>query len=58
MNNETVKEFNIMINLRGDRVYDLYMDGNWVVSRGRSSAIVDDIKSLIEKELMDRKVSK
>ena len=27
MNNKTVKEFNIKIKLRGDNVYDLYLDG-------------------------------
>ena len=27
MNNTTVKEFNLKIKLRGDNIYDLYVDG-------------------------------
>ena len=33
MSNETVKRFDITLKLRGDNVYDLYIDGKWVASR-------------------------
>ena len=32
MNNTTVEE--VRIKLRGDHVYDAYVDGTWVASRG------------------------
>jgi hypothetical protein len=44
MNNETVKKFNIMIKLRGDHVYDLYIDGKWITSRGSLDGILDEVK--------------
>ena len=51
MNNSTVQEFKIK--LRGDNVYDLYIDGTWVVSRGHYDNILDEIRSAIKE--MDSK---
>ena len=51
MNNETIKKFNIMIKLRGDNVYDLYMDGEWIASRGSCDSIVDEARNAIKESL-------
>lgn len=51
MNNETIKKFNIMIKLRGDNVYDLYMDGEWISSRGSCDSIVDEARNAIKESL-------
>jgi hypothetical protein len=53
MSNETVKKFNIMIKLRGDNVYDLYFNDEWVASRGHYENILDEAKKLIEKSLLE-----
>ena len=45
-NNKTVHEFTIK--LRGDNVYDLYVDGKWIVSRGHYENILDEIRDAIE----------
>ena len=45
-NNKTVHEFTIK--LRGDNVYDLYVDGEWVASRGHYENILDEIRKSIE----------
>ena len=47
MSNETIKRFDITIKLRGDNVYDLYMDGEWIASRGSCENIVDEGKDAI-----------
>ena len=52
MNNETIKKFNIMVKLRGDNVYDLYVDGEWVVSRGNCDKILEDINSIVKESLV------
>lgn len=52
MNNSTIYKFDICIKLRGDNVYDLYFNGNWVASRGHYENILDEVKILIEKNLM------
>ena len=51
MNNETIKKFSIVIKLRGDNVYDLYMDGKWIASRGSCDNIVDEAKNAIKESL-------
>ena len=51
MNNKTVKEFNIKIKLRGDNVYDLYLDGEWVASRGACDNIVDEVRNVVRSSL-------
>ena len=50
-NNETVKNFNITIKLRGDNVYDLYLDGVWVTSRGSCDKILEEISGVVKKSL-------
>ena len=52
MNNETIRRFNITIKLRGDNVYDLYIDDGWVASRGSCESIVDEAKNVIKKSLL------
>jgi hypothetical protein len=46
MNNKTIHEFTIK--LRGDNVYDLYVDDQWVASRGHYENILDEIRGAIE----------
>ena len=53
MSNETIKRFDITIKLRGDNVYDLYMDGEWITSRGSCENIVDEAKDVIRKSLLE-----
>lgn len=53
MNNETVKKFDITIKLRGDNVYDLYMDGEWIASRGSCENILDKVGNEIKKSLYE-----
>lgn len=48
MNNKTIKRFDITIKLRGDNIYDLYIDDKWVAYRGSLDAILDDIKDLLK----------
>lgn len=52
MSNETIKRFDITIKLRGDNVYDLYMDGEWIASRGSCENIVEEAKSAIKSSLL------
>ena len=53
MNNETIRRFNITIKLRGDNVYDLYINDGWVASRGSCESIVDEAKDAIRKSLLE-----
>ena len=53
MNNATIKEFNIKIKLRGDNVYDLYINDCWVDSRGSYSSILDEAKKVIGDTLLN-----
>ena len=53
MNNETIKKFDITIKLRGDNVYDLYMNNEWIASRGSCENIVDEVKNEIRKTLYE-----
>ena len=46
MANKTVHEFKIKF--REDRVYDLYLDGKWVVARGSYEAILEELKNVME----------
>ena len=52
-NNETVKKFDITIKLRGDNVYDLYIDGKWVTARGSCDNIVCEAGNIIKEALLD-----
>ena len=51
MNNETIKRFDITIKLRGDNVYDLYLNGQWVASRGSAEKIIDEVRSIVGESL-------
>lgn len=53
MNNATIKEFNIKIKLRGDNVYDLYINHCWVACRGSYELILDEAKNAIGKDLLN-----
>lgn len=53
MNNETVKRFDITIKLRGDNVYDLYMNGKWVVSSGYYKNVLNAVERVIEESLIN-----
>lgn len=53
MNNETIKRFDITIKLRGDNVYDLYLDGEWISSRGSCENILDEARNIIKKHLLE-----
>ena len=46
MNNETVHEY--IIKLRGDNIYDLYVDKAWVASRGHYENIIDELKRIMK----------
>ena len=48
MSNETVKRFDITIKLRGDNVYDLYLDGEWIASRGTCDNVLDEVTNVIK----------
>ena len=50
MSNETIKKFDITVKLRGDNVYDLYIDGKWLASRGSTYGIAEEVK----KAMMER----
>lgn len=52
MNNETIKEFNIKIKLRGDNVYDLYVDGEWVTAHGNCEKILRDVSEIVKDALI------
>ena len=52
MNNETIKKFNITVKLRGDHVYDLYIDGKWIASRGNCDSLLEDAKNVLKDALM------
>lgn len=52
MSNETMKRFDITIKLRGDNVYDLYLDGEWITSRGNCENVLDEVKTVIKQSLL------
>lgn len=54
MNNSTVKRFEITIKLSKDDVYDLYLNDEWVASRGHHENILDEAKKLIENALINK----
>ena len=45
MANKTVHNFTIK--LREDRVYDLYLDGKWITSRGSYENIIEELKVIM-----------
>lgn len=46
MNNKTI--FEAKVKQRGDGVYDLYINGEWVISRGYYENILDEIRKAIK----------
>lgn len=52
MNNETVMNFDIKIKLRKDNMYDVYVNGEWIASRGSYDGILDEVRNAIKVELM------
>ena len=52
MNNKTIKKFDITIKLRGDNVYDLYLDGEWIASRGSCDNILEEVKRAVRGSLI------
>lgn len=53
MNNKTIKRFDITIKLRGDNVYDLYVNDEWISSRGHYRNILDEAERVIEESLVN-----
>lgn len=51
MNNETIKKVNLMIKLRGDNVYDLYIDNKWIASRGSGNTILNEANTMLKEFL-------
>lgn len=49
MANKTVHNFTIK--LREDRVFDLYLDGKWMVSRGSYENIIVELKTIMEENV-------
>ena len=45
MNNRTVHNFTIKY--REDRVYDIYVDGKWMGSKGSYESAVDELRSIM-----------
>ena len=52
MNNKTIKKFDITIKLRGDNVYDLYLDGEWIASRGSCDNILEEVRKAVRSSLI------
>jgi hypothetical protein len=52
MNNSTMKRCDITIKLRGDNVYDLYLNGKWISSRGSYENILDEMYDAAKYELL------
>lgn len=53
MNNETIRKFDITIKLRGDNVYDLYMNDKHIASRGSCDNILDEVRNEVKKSLLN-----
>lgn len=47
MNNKTI--FEAKIKQRGDGVYDLYINGKWVTSRGHYANVLEEIRNEIKR---------
>jgi hypothetical protein len=53
MINKVVKEIDFTVKLRGDGVFDLYCDGEYVRGSGTVSSVTRDIGSIIDYELYE-----
>ena len=51
MNNETIKRAKLEIKLRGDHVYDIYLDGKFIFSRGSKQGILEEASSILQEAL-------
>ena len=49
MNNETKMEWKIK--LRNDNVYDLYLNGKWIISRGSCENILAELRLLMREDI-------
>lgn len=49
MNNTTIHNFTIK--RRGDRIYDIYVDKNHIVSRGSVERVLEELKNLMEENV-------
>ena len=49
MNNKTKCEFKIK--LREDRVYDLYLNKELIISRGSVEGVIEELKTLMEENV-------
>lgn len=54
MNNETIKRFDLTIKLRGDNVYDLYINGKWIASRGSCENILNEADKILSESLREK----
>ena len=55
MNNET--KHNYLIKLRNDGVYDIYVDGNFIISKGSIQSVIKELE-VIMNEADEYKLSK
>lgn len=55
MNNET--KHNYLIKLRKDNVFDIYVDGNFIISKGSITSTVKELEAIM-KEADDYKLNK
>ena len=52
MNNKTIKKANLVVKLRGDNVYDLYLNDTWIASRGSCENILDEVRNVVKESLL------
>lgn len=55
MNNET--KHNYLIKLRKDNVFDIYVDGNFIISKGSIASAVKELEAIM-KEADEYKLNK
>ena len=52
MSNETIKKYEITVKLRGDNVYDLYINGEWIAHGGNCDSVLNEAKNAIKESLL------
>ena len=52
-NNETVKKFEVVVKLRGDNIYDIYLGKEWYCSHGSYVAAAQEVKQLMEEAFLE-----
>lgn len=45
MNNET--KHNFTIKRRGDNIYDIYVDGNFIISKGSIASVIKELEVIM-----------